>query len=396
VTDEVVKRTERWFVREGLPQFVSDFTVRKQILPRTLPFLAGSALAWNLLLVSTPTAGAVIALVVTAGLFWPFTAGLGGTRPPRLSTAGALVVVLVFFLAMVALPLLTWWAWPDRFPPEFSGLVLPTGVILPLVGTLIGAALLALACVATAFGFVALVRHALSDLVHGLWNIPRLLGRSMPVVLFGTLFLFFTGELWQLTDSASWLRVGLVLGLLAVVVGLATWRQVRGHDTPHRFDVTPDAAVEACAGTPLAPIAADTARDLPAEPLAPQQSVNVLLLLTTRQLVQAAMIGLGLFLFFVAVGVAAVPPEVAEVWIGHPPQGSFLPGVPASVLKLAALLAGFGGVSFSVQSMNDAAYREEFFEPVIASVTRSVLVRAVYLAARRTDHSADQPAAAGR
>ena len=61
MADEEVNRIDRWFVREGLPQFVSDFTARAQVVPRTLPFLAGSAIAWNLLLVSTPSAWAVAA-----------------------------------------------------------------------------------------------------------------------------------------------------------------------------------------------------------------------------------------------------------------------------------------------------------------------------------------------
>ncbi|MCO8274110.1 hypothetical protein M1L60_26265 [Actinoplanes sp. TRM 88003] len=104
----------------------------------------------------------------------------------------------------------------------------------------------------------------------------------------------------------------------------------------------------------------------------------MLVLLTVRQLVQAAIIGLGLFLFFVALGLITVQDETAAEWIGHEP--ALQVGVPVALFKLAALLASFGGVSFSTTSMTNPDYRQEFFEPVLRSVRRPILVHTVYCA----------------
>jgi hypothetical protein len=195
-------------------------------------------------------------------------------------------------------------------------------------------------------------------------------------VLFGTLFLFFTGELWQLLDTLSWPRVWLVLALLMVLVALATWRVVKGYDEdPVGPPPTRDDLADACSGTPLAEV------DIPpAElaPLEPKQEINVLVLLTVRQLAQALIAGVGLFLFFVALGLITVQYETAATWIGHDPQRSGLFGVPVALFKLSALLASFGGVSFATTSMTNPDYRQEFFLPVLRTIRRPMLVHCVY------------------
>jgi hypothetical protein len=60
----ILNRTERWFVSVGLPRLIADFSARSQVIPRTLPFLVGSALAWLLGLTPAP-------MVVTYGAARP-------------------------------------------------------------------------------------------------------------------------------------------------------------------------------------------------------------------------------------------------------------------------------------------------------------------------------------
>jgi hypothetical protein len=99
--------------------------------------------------------------------------------------------------------------------------------------------------------------------------------------------------------------------------------------------------------------------------------------------VQAAVVGLGLFAFFVLLGFAVVTDATAAQWIGDEPRRSpLLPFLPAALLRNATLLAGFGSMYFAVTSMIDREYRRQFFAPIIDEVERTLAVRAVYLAVR--------------
>jgi hypothetical protein len=111
--------------------------------------------------------------------------------------------------------------------------------------------------------------------------------------------------------------------------------------------------------------------------------VSLLVMLASRQLVQAIVVGLWLFGFFVVLGLIVVEPATAEQWIGEPPRTvALFPDVPVALLRNAALLAGFGSMYFAVTSMFDTENRRRFFTPILGEVERTLAVRAVYLAAR--------------
>src|SRR5690606_2021098 len=102
------------------------------------------------------------------------------------------------------------------------------GMLLAVLVAVAGYALLVAAALAvTAYGLLPLavqaVRHAVADMRGSL----RLQGRALPVLLFVTFFLFFTGELWQLMDHLAWGRLVLVLALFAGVTVLATSARLR-------------------------------------------------------------------------------------------------------------------------------------------------------------------------
>src|SRR5690606_2810420 len=102
--------------------------------------------------------------------------------------------------------------------------------------------------------------------------------------------------------------------------------------------------------------------------------------LAIRQLVQAAVVGLGLFAFFVVLGAIVIDDTVAGAWIGHEPQRSaVLPWLPVALLRAAALLAGFASMYFAITTMTQTEQRKEFFAPVVADLERLLAVRAVYL-----------------
>jgi hypothetical protein len=122
-----------------------------------------------------------------------------------------------------------------------------------------------------------------------------------------------------------------------------------------------------------------------------RQAGNLLLMLATRQLVQAAVVGLGLFTFFLVLGLLVVDDHTAERWIGEAVRSSaWLPGVPAALLRNATLIAGFGSMYFAITSMTDSEHRRQFFAPILDEVERTLAVRAVYLAVRNAPSGTDR------
>jgi hypothetical protein len=318
---DAVPRTERWFVDQGVPNLIAGYGLRTHVVPRARPFLVAAA-------------------IVTA--------------------TSAVAYALSHHLA--------WWGW-----------------LLTALVAMAGYGLLAVVSLAaTHYGVVALAvqatGHARADMRRSL----RLQGLALPTLLFVTFFLFFTSELWQLMDHLSWTRLCLVLALFAAVTVLATSARLRAEVERIEHDLTPERLGEACAGTPLDGRGPGSTR-LPAAvnvppPLTNRQETNLLLVLATRQLVQAAVVGLGLFAFFVVFGAIVMTGPVASSWIGHEPQPSVvLPWLPVALLRAAALLAGFASMYFAITTMTQTEHRQAFFAPVVGDLERLLAVRAVYL-----------------
>jgi hypothetical protein len=327
--------------------------------------------------------GVVVLLVGLIGL--PGLLARWGQRMPRLSGRSVTIVLSAYAATPLLIPLLLLGAYGQadralvigRPGASTARVIVITGLVL--IATF--AAIFAAAWFVTAYGIIPLatraIGHATRDMRRGL----QLQGRAMPTLLFVTFFLFFTGELWQLMNHLAWDRLVLVLLLFAAVTVLATGARLRGEIDRVEQDLSPSRLSAASAGTPLA-------ADIPASvatppPLTARQETNVLLVLATRQLIQAAVVGLGLFAFFVVLGLIIVDQETASTWIGGEPQRSaWIPFMPVALFRAAALLAGFGSMYFAITTMTQAEYRREFFEPVIGDVERALAVRAVYLARR--------------
>lgn len=387
----LVRQTERWFVRRGTPTMIEGYGFATHVLPRMLPSLAFVALASLAWLVPLRTAGSarwvLLGVVLAATVAVRVMLRALVPRLPRFSRV-ATVAILAGYAAMpVTVPLLQL---------AVDGAVTPPGGrLVGLLGFVIFFAVaFAATLLATTYGAVTLTRRAIRRTFSDMRNSMQLLGRALPILLFVTLFLFFTGELWQAMNRLGWWRVGLVAALFASVTVLAAATQLREEIGRVEQDLSPHRLASACRRTPLAefPITELTRHGpLRSVPLNGRQVRNLLLMLATRQLVQAAILGLALFVFFLVLGLLVVTPKTAEQWIGSVPHTFLLPVLPVAMLRTATVFAAFGSMYFTITSMSDADHRQRFFTPIIHRIERTLAVRAVYLAVCDTTRSRTTP-----
>lgn len=381
----LVRQTERWFVRRGAPTMIEEYGFVSHVLPRMLPALAFVTVASLVWLVPLKSVGAgrwVLLGIVVVATFTVWVALSAFVRRLPSFSRPAIIAILAGYGTMpVAVPLLQLAVDDD--------VTAPGGNVLGFV--LFFAVVFLTTLLATTYGFGTLVRRAAVHAIYDLRNSVNVLGRALPPMLFVTLFLFFTGELWQAMNQSTGLRLSLIVALFVAVTVLAAAARLREEIGRVEQDLSPPVLTAAVQGTPLAKLAIDGLTSdgpLRAVPLNGRQSRNLLVMLASRQLVQAAVVGLALFAFFIVLGSIVVTPSVAEQWIGAPPVYSvLLPGIPIALLRNATIFAAFGSMYFSVISMSDADHRRQFFAPIIDEVERTLAVRAVYLAVCRDNRS---------
>lgn len=389
----LARRTERWFIRQGVPSMIEGYGFVSHDLPRMLPSLVFVALASLGYLVPLRATGSarwiVLAGVVLVTVVVRVVVTRSVRRLPQFSGSATITILAAYAAMPVAVPLL-------QLAVD-DAVTAPGGRVVGLLGFVIFFAVAFVATLlATTYGLGTLVRRAVQHAVYDLRNSLHLLGRALPGLLFVTLFLFFTGELWQAMNRLAWWRLALVVGLFAAVTVLAGAARLRDEIGRVEQDLSAPRLATAAAGTPLAAVdVAEIAPGglLPAVPLNGRQERNLLVMLATRQLLQAVLVGTALFTFFLVLGVIVVTPETAEQWIGGPPARSgVLPGVPVALLRNATLLAGFGSMYFAVTSMSDADHRRQFFAPIIDEIERILAVHAAYLVVRRQGRDDPRPA----
>jgi hypothetical protein len=181
--DAVLRRTERWFIRQGLPNLIGDYRFRSHVLPRMLPFLAAVivvSVGLLLLLTHTSPEGGLVAgsVVVVVGLFGlPVALARWARRDPRLSRGGAAAVLIAYAATPIVIPLLligAYAAGTDRALVIGSAgdstalLVVGTALVLAVAF----AAIFAATWFVTAYGVVPLaaraIGHAAKDMRGGL------------------------------------------------------------------------------------------------------------------------------------------------------------------------------------------------------------------------------------
>lgn len=380
-----IAATERWFVRRGLPHAISDYSPTEDVWTRTTPFLLLVLLVelfatfgdrfdgWAQLGVFV--AGAALLVGAFAGVNL-----LRRRRPLRLPDDIGPVELGVFALVPPLLPLL----FADRGW---------TGALAVLVSNLV---LLGVAYVVTSYALLPAMRVGFWQSFRQLRTVTQLLARGLPLLLLITTFVFLNAEMWQVAHDFEPEFFAITAGALLVIamsfLALQVPREVGELARFESWDET-----WALAGRTDAPIAAGERPTLAGTPPPPDLStvevVNVGLLLTVSQAVQALLVGTFAGLFYVAFGMLAVRRETILQWTTtgelDPLLSFHLLGAEVVLtwehVAVAGFVAAFSVLQFSVSSVTDAAYRHEFNDRVAADTRAVLAVRAVVRAARDSD-----------
>jgi hypothetical protein len=398
---ETLRRTERWFVRQGIPHFIEDYRSRTHILPRMLPFMIASVVAlinplsylvdfYRYAVLGTVVSAAQLLLVY--GLcVWLYTRAPSPWRilPSRVSWTAAVLTIVVLPIAwvLVSYSLGTLPRIPE-IPPEVPMEVLAFVYSISLLAA--GPLVLWLAYLITSYGLVPLSRRMLVQALRELSGSLPLHARAMPILLLANVFLFFTNELWQVANVLPGWKVGVLIGVFALLSVLVISTGVREEMSRIQRTLSADHVSAGCAGTPLERRASHLAAHAGFAPLRRRQELNMLMVLGARQLIQATVVALGIFLFFVVLGLIALDHDVVAGWIGEaapapPPGGSVevllgltMPGWILTMIKFAGALAAFSAFSFVITTVSDTNYRTMFFAPAVRELERWLAVRAAY------------------
>lgn len=375
-----MRRVHEWFLHRGLPLVLTRRVRSRALIQRSAPMVSGigAVIALTMTLAEltddNPDYGyairlGVLTLVLIAAPFALYLLHRSGTtRSEAGRTSAALLVMAMFVLGL---------PFADS---GFSGIAM---------AEIIGFAVVAVAAIwLTYLGIGSIVLWAFRFAWLQLGALGTLMSRALPLLML-TVVVFFTGELWQLSARTTRERLWQTIGFLAVVAILFMVTTIRDEVKALRDDragqTDPAKLLE---GTPLA----TSGGDEPARsPLSFAEQVNVVAVMVVAQAIQVVLFTAGLFAFFVALGIVAVPDDVAVLWsseetcpIGQPPCagtwfGIHVP-VAQTIVHVSLFVAVLSGLYFTVSTSVDPIYRERFFDPLISDVAVSLAGRDAYLA----------------
>ncbi|WP_101947137.1 hypothetical protein [Mycobacterium sp. 3519A] len=378
-----LRQVHQWFLHRGLPLVLTRRVRSRALIERSAPMVSGigAVIAVTMLLAELtdgdPDFGYVIRLGVLALLLVaaPFALYLLRQTGTTLGEAGRRsAALLVMALFVFGLP------FADS---GFSGIA---------AAEAFGFAVVALLAIwLTYLGFGSILLWAFRFALQQVGALGTLMSRALPLMML-TVVVFFTGELWQLAARMSrerlWQTIGF-LSLVAILFVVATIRDEVRALRDDRAEQTDPATL--LAGTPLQTAAG---RQPARTPLSRAEQVNVVAVMVVSQAIQVVLFTAGLFAFFLALGIVAVPDDVAVLWsaeetcpVGEPPCpgtwfGVHVP-VPQTIVHVSLFVAVLSGLYFTVSTSVDPLYRERFFNPLIDDVAVSLAGRDAYLEMER-------------
>lgn len=373
-----MRQVHEWFLHRGLPLVLTRRVRSRALIERSAPMVSGvgAVISLTMLLANLTgerrDVGYLLRLAVLTALLVAAPFGLHllhriGTAQSRAGRRTAALVVMALFV--FGLP------FADS---GFSGFAIAESAGFAVV------ALLAIWLTYLGIGSIALWAFRFAWLQLG--ALGTLMSRALPLLML-TVVVYFTGELWQLAARMTRQRLWETIGFLALVALLFMVTTIRDEVRALREDRAeqhdPAALLD---GTPLA-----DAGPVERTALSPAEQVNVVAVMVVSQAIQVVFFTAGLFGFFLALGIVAVPDDVAVLWsseascaAGEPPcPGTWFGinvAVPQTVVHVSLFVAVLSGLYFTVSTSVDPLYRQRFFDPLIADVAVSLAGRDTYLA----------------
>ncbi|MEQ8840495.1 MAG: hypothetical protein RIB98_05910 [Acidimicrobiales bacterium] len=375
-------RTERWFVRQGLPYLIDRYSVREDVLTRMFPFLS---------------------LVVFLEVFLVFGDRWVGVAQ-ALAVVGGLALMVGAFLVVNRLRGRPLWMLPDDVGiPE-----LLLFFLLPAIPTAIGAedswsdnllwlfafnaSVLVVGFVLTAWGIIPMLRWSIGQVWAQINDIATLAMKSLPILLIFSAFIFLNAEMWQVANDFTMpyflcvlvivLSIGSAFVMVAVrriTVDLARferWSEVRPY----------------CGDTPVADLVpGDDAPPPGALRLGRRAELNVALLLFVSQAIQILLVALVIMAFYLVFGLFTVRETTLLQWttaetltaeLDWAERWSVLGSeliFTRQLVLVSAFIGMMSGLQFAVQVVTDEAYRADFAEGMMSEIREALAVRAVYL-----------------
>ncbi len=340
---------EELFRGAGLPLFIEDRSARTDVWTRALPILA--TVFWlelfgaiNLEWSRWANLAAFAAGIAIACGAWALSNRLRGRSPfARPNDIGAWE--LAGFVLVPAL-----------LPAVLNGQT--TSAWVTAVGNLL---LLGLVYAVIALGLLSILRWTGRHLALQLAGSFSLFARALPLLLLFNLVLVLTTEVWQVFADMGAAQLAATLSLL-IVAGVAFLivqipREVR------------TMAAEAGDGTPL---------DL-------RERANVGLVMFVAQSVQALVVTVAVWVFFVVFGFIALDQGVVNSWLGHDTQslmsvtfaGEQLV-LSEQLLRVATAIAAFSGLYYVIAVLTESTYRSQFLSDVTSDMREIFAARAQY------------------
>lgn len=386
-TADLRRRTERWFIRKGLPHLIDGYGATTGIMRRMIPGLValffletnlvfGERFAgWAQAGVWCGSAGILVAGAV-------FANRLRGRRPFQLPDRVGFVELGVFF----------------ALPPVIVALFGSSPARDALTVLVINVVAVPVIYLITSFGMVPMLRWAVVFMARQIRQIVQLLARSLPLLLLFSLVIFLNAEMWQLAHDFLPAYYGIVVGMvlalsLAFLViripsevrslaGFSSWQEIV--DCCGASDAPPASHPGLLAAAPEDGAAAAGTGDI--APLDRDGRANVALLLFVSALVRMLLVSLVVGAFFVVLGLFTVRADTILQWTTQTeldPIASWrLFGgemvLTWELLASAGVIATVSALQFAVASLTDATYREQFFNDVASEVRTVLAVRAVY------------------
>ncbi|ORB29181.1 hypothetical protein [Mycolicibacterium parafortuitum] len=378
-----MRQVHEWFLHRGLPLVLPRRVRARKLVQRSAPMVSavGALTALTMLLANltgdSPDYGyaarlGVIALVLIAAPFVLELLHRLGTRVGEVLRRWAAVLVMTIFVVIMPLTVSGWSGAAAAETPVF--------IVISLIAVWL-----------TYLGFGSIALWAFRFAWVQLGALGTLMSRALPLLML-TVVVYFTGELWQLSARMSRERLWQTIGFLSLVALLFMVATIRDEvaalrqDRSEREDSTALLAGTPLAATPTGPVART--------PLSLAEQANVVAVMVVAQAIQVVLFTAGLFGFFLALGLIAIPDDVTVLWaseqscaVGVPPCagtwfGIHIP-VPQTVVHTSLFVAVLSGLYFTVSTSVDPLYRQRFFDPLIADVAVSLAGRDAYLEVQR-------------